>query len=113
MAASGSMSFPQKKPWSHEDSGSSHRLTSNAGGQFPRPPALGRGPKGMQACAWLAMRLQALAHQMDYLQKGTYHREKKTDFHPCTGDQQTQEWEKETPKHGWGAVFQDVSWMWR
>lgn len=47
VAAPGSMSFPQRKLWSLEDSGSSHHLTSNSGGQSPRSPALGRGPKGI------------------------------------------------------------------
>lgn len=45
VAASGSMSFPSRKPWSQEDSGRCHNLIPNSGGQFPRPQALGRGLK--------------------------------------------------------------------
>lgn len=47
VATSGSMNSPQRKPWSQEDSESSHPLIPNSGGQSPRSPALGRGPKGL------------------------------------------------------------------
>lgn len=54
MAVSGSVGFPQRKPWSQEDSGSRHHLNPNSGGQSPRSPALGRSPKeiGENVHAW-------------------------------------------------------------